>query len=167
VNVSWPVAVAVVSVEKEAGWTGASHAAGSAGALDEILTVVGDTDGLPGCGALAGFWLGRLSSRGFGARGMRMGATGMIGVGLRGFDGDTSLEENVDDGTEKRVFAFAAEGSLEVVEIQGPDHTSAQTLILDVLSLDADGSGIVVGDPLITSVSVHDFMFGMILGGPA
>ena len=36
-------------------------------------------------------------------------------------------------------------------------------LVLDVLGLDADGSSVIVGDPLVPFVSVHAFVFGMVL----
>ena len=36
-------------------------------------------------------------------------------------------------------------------------------LVLDVLSLDADGLLIVVSDPLVASVSVHHFVFIIVL----
>ena len=127
-DVGRPIAVAGVGVEEEAGRAGAADAAGGAGALDEILAVVGDADGLSGSGAFAGLRLGLgLGGLGVGV-GVAAGGLGGFGSGRRGFDGDTALEEDIDDGGEERVFALAAEAALEVIEIQSPDHATSESL---------------------------------------
>jgi len=168
VDIGWPITVAVGGVEVEARRAGASHAAGGAGTLDKVLTVALDGHHLPGGCAFTGLARG-------GTDGWRSGFDGSLGgddditggVGSWGFDGDFAVEENIDDGGEKRIFALPAERALEVVQIQSPDHTAGESLILDVLGLDANSFGVVVGDPLISTIGVHHFVLGMILGGPA
>jgi len=169
VDIGGPIAVAGVGVEEESRGAGASHSAARAGALQEHGAVTLDGDDLASGGALAGFrlgWSGAGSLRGsWAAGGVGSGSAGDVGLG--GFDGDFAVEEDVDDGGEKRIFALPAERALEVVEIQSPDHTAGKTLILDVLGLDANSFGVIVGDPLISTISIHHFVLGMILGGPA
>jgi len=166
VNVGGPIAIAGGGVKEKSRRAGPSHATVAARALEEVRAVVGDADGLSGGRAFTGFRL-----RGLGRWFVGVGSGSVCGFGWLGsaggrHDRDSAVEENVDDGGEKRILAFSAEAALEIVEIQSPDHSSTETFFLDVLRLDTDGSGIVVSDPLISAVGVHDFVLRMVLGRP-
>ena len=93
------------------------------------LAVIGDTHGLASFRAFAWLGLGGHDGLlgGLGA-GLVPGGLGGLGAGGGGHHGDATLEEDVDDGVEERVFALAAESALEIVQVQSPDHTAGQTL---------------------------------------
>ena len=64
------------------------------------------------------------------------------------------LGEDLLQGVHQRMLALAASAP-EVVEIKGPDHTTAQAHIPHVLGLLSDHVVVVEADPLVALVSVR------------
>jgi hypothetical protein len=167
VDVGGPVADAAVGVEDQASGAVASNATRVGGALQEGGAVVLDTDDLSGLRAFPGFWDDWCIGDDWTTGDNSTATTSLGWFRLWGFDWHLAVEEDINDGFQKGVFAFTAERALEVIQIQGPDHTTSKAFVFDVFRLDSDGVNIVVCNPLVSSISIHAFVFVVVDCGPA
>ena len=86
--------------------------------------------------------------------------------------------QETDGGVHQWVFAFVAQSTGEIIEIDGPEHETSQTILLGVLNLrrkskvamvrrscrlranlESNGLSIIVANPFLTFVGIVRFQF--------